>query len=372
MKYLDEFRELESAQLLAERIKAAVTRPWKIMEVCGGQTHTILQYGLESLLPDTIELLHGPGCPVCVTPLELIDKAIAIANTADVTFCSFGDMLRVPGSTIDLLGARAAGADVRVVYSPLDALNIAIQNPDRRIVFFAVGFETTAPANAMAAYQAKLQNISNFFMLCSHVTVPPVMSAILESPDNLIDAFIGPGHVCCVTGCTEYAALSEQFKVPIVISGFEPVDILAAILHCVVQLESGEAKMENHYARAVGATGNLRAQEVLADVFEVADRVWRGLGPIPKSGFKLSAKYSQFDAENEFSVESIEVIESPLCISAQILKGLKKPFDCSAFGNLCTPENPLGATMVSTEGTCANYFKFGRMEKCGSGVKDLV
>lgn len=363
MKYLDEFRDPEATKVVCQQIHNAVTRPWKIMEVCGGQTHTILQYGIEGLLPDSIELLHGPGCPVCVTPLELIDKAIAIASTPDVTFCSFGDMLRVPGSQADLLGVRALGADVRVVYSPLDALKLARMNPERRVVFFAVGFETTAPANAMAAYQAKLQNVENFFLLCSHVTVPPVMASILQSPSNQVDAFIGPGHVCCVTGCAEYESLSRHFKVPVVISGFEPLDLLTAIRQCVQQLESGEARLENQYARAVESAGNKRALEILSGVFDVSDRQWRGLGSIPKSGFKLSHKYASLDAEKVFQVQSITVNESPICISGQILRGLKKPFECSAFGSQCTPEHPLGATMVSSEGTCANYYKFGRTDR---------
>lgn len=362
MKYLDEFRCREAAEKLALHIKKASTRPWKIMEVCGGQTHTILQYGLEDLLPDGMELLHGPGCPVCVTPIELIDKAVAIASRPDVTLCSFGDMLRVPGSSNDLLGARASGADVRIVYSPLEALQLAKKYPQRRVVFFAVGFETTAPANAMTVYQAQKQGVQNFFLLCSHVTVPPVMAALLQSPTNQVQAFLGPGHVCTIMGMQEYEALSRDYHVPIVISGFEPVDILESIWRCVVQLESGKAYVENQYARAVSAIGNTEAQAILAAVFEISDRLWRGLGSVAKSGYKLSSSYQQFDAEREFQVESIMHEESPLCISGQILRGLKKPYECAAFGKECTPERPLGATMVSSEGTCANYYKFQRMQ----------
>lgn len=363
MKHLDEFRDLSSARQLAETIKKTTTRPWKIMEVCGGQTHTILQYGLEDLLPAQIELLHGPGCPVCVTPIELIDKAVAIANFEDVIFCSFGDMLRVPGSSTDLLGARAKGADVRAVYSPLDALELARQNPQKRVVFFAVGFETTAPANAMSAHQARQLGLNNFFLLCSHVTVPPVMSALLESPENQVDAFIGPGHVCCITGSGEYETLVQQYKVPIVISGFEPLDLLSAILLCVRQLEKGEAILQNQYQRAVESSGNKLAQKICSEVFQLSDRDWRGLGAISMSGFSLSENYRRFDAEAQFDVATVKAQESPLCISDKILKGIKKPFDCEAFGKLCTPESPLGATMVSSEGTCANYFKFGRLAR---------
>ncbi len=359
MKYVDEFRQLELAENLSNQITKVTTRSWKIMEVCGGQTHTILQYGLQDLLPETVELLHGPGCPVCVTPLELIDKAIAIAQQAGVILCSFGDMLRVPGSKTDLLEARAYGADVRIVYSPLDALAIASKNPEKQVVFFAVGFETTAPANAMSVYQAKRQGIKNFFLLCSQVTVPPVMASILQAPNNLVQAFIGPGHVCCVTGCREYEALSRHFRIPIVIAGFEPLDILEAIFQCVVQLENGKAHLQNRYSRAVTDSGNQPALRILSEVFDVSDRVWRGLGTIPKSGFKLSNAYKDFDAEKRFPVQYITAPESKICISGQILKGLKKPFECVAFGRQCTPEHPLGATMVSSEGTCANYYKFG-------------
>lgn len=369
MKYIDEFRDRKIAQLLSSQIGSTATRTWRIMEVCGGQTHTILQYGLEDLLPKAVQLLHGPGCPVCVTPLELIDKAIAIAQMPNVIMCSFGDMLRVPGSTSDLLQAKAEGADVRMVYSPLDALALARKHPERKVVFFAVGFETTAPANAMSVYQAKQLNVHNFFLLCSHVTVPPVIAAILQSPDNQVQAFLGPGHVCSVMGVGEYEALSRHYKVPIVISGFEPVDLLEGILRCVKQLEHGQAQVENQYARAVSSAGNSNAQAILREVFDVSDRLWRGLGAIPKSGFKLSYAYRQFDAQKEFQVETVTTSESPLCISSQILRGQRKPSQCPAFGTQCTPDHPLGATMVSSEGTCATYYKFGK-QKSQSAAED--
>ncbi len=369
MKYLDEFRDYTLAQRISEQIKKVTTRPWNIMEVCGGQTHTILKYGIEDLLPRNLELLHGPGCPVCVTPVELIDKAIAIASFKDTILCSFGDMLRVPGSKGDLLDARANGADVRIVYSPLEALTLAQKHTDRRVVFFAVGFETTAPANAMAVFQAKKMHIDNLFMLCSHVTVPPVMMSLLESPSNLVHAFLGPGHVCSITGTEEYEAICKQYNVPIVISGFEPTDILEGILRCVTQLEHGEAKIENQYSRAVLSYGNREAQTILGEVFDVSDRLWRGLGAIPKSGYKLSEKYKDFDAELEFEVEHVVVEESPVCISGQILRGVKKPSQCPVFGTECTPEHPLGATMVSSEGTCANYYRFRKGEAIDVGLE---
>ncbi len=363
MKYIDEFRDRRLAELLAQEIKRTVTRPWKVMEVCGGQTHTILQFGLEDLLSDAVELLHGPGCPVCVTPVELIDRAIAIAQLPDVIFCSFGDMLRVPGSTSDLLELKARGADVRIVYSPLDAVNLARKHADRRVVFFAVGFETTAPANAMAVYHAKKSGVTNFFLLCSHVTVPPMIVAILQSPGNTVQAFLGPGHVCSVMGWREYEAISRHYLVPIVICGFEPTDLLEGILRCVRQLEAGQARVENQYSRAVKPAGNQAAQMILTDVFDVTDRMWRGIGSIPKSGYRLSHAYKQFDAEREFEIATTCGQESPICISGQILRGLKKPPDCPAFGQDCTPEHPLGATMVSSEGTCAAYYKFGKVRK---------
>lgn len=360
MKYVDEFRDREIARKLSIEIEKNTSKNWKIMEVCGGQTHTILQYGVEDLLPAQIELLHGPGCPVCVTPLELIDKAVAISEIKGTTLCSFGDMLRVPGSRGDLLKARARGADVRIVYSPLDAVTIARKNPDKKVVFFAVGFETTAPANAMAVYRANKLGLDNFFMLCSHVTVPPIMDAMLESPTNQVQAFLGPGHVCSIMGWTDYETIAERHNVPIVITGFEPIDLLEGILLSVKQLESGSARVENQYARAVSRTGNTDAQSILKEVFEPVDRTWRGIGSIAKSGLKLSSAYERFDAELHFQVNNMTMAESPLCISGEILKGLKKPTQCSAFGKECTPDKPLGATMVSSEGTCATYFKFGK------------
>jgi hydrogenase expression/formation protein HypD len=361
MKFTDEYRDEQLAAKLSSEIATLATREWTIMEVCGGQTHTILQYGIEDLLPKNIKLVHGPGCPVCVTPIEIIDKAIAIASTAGVVFCSFGDMLRVPGSQEDLLEVKARGGDVRILYSPLDAIEIAQSNRDKKVVFFAVGFETTAPANAMAVWQADKLGLDNFFVLCSHVMVPPVMAAVLEAEDNLVQAFLGPGHVCSIMGMDAYDELAAKFNVPIVISGFEPIDILDGVLHCVKQLESGlPARVENRYARAVRSAGNREAQRLLEEVFQVGDRNWRGLGCIDGSGYVLRERFRKHDAEIHFNVQGHKVEESTLCISGQILRGLKKPFECPAFGCECTPETPLGATMVSTEGTCANYYKFGR------------
>lgn len=363
MKFQSEFRDHELAQSLSRQIKRAVRQPWRIMEVCGGQTHTILQFGLEDLLPEELELLHGPGCPVCVTPVYMIEKAISIAKTSDVIFTSYGDMLRVPAKDEDLLHARAQGADVRIVYSPLDAVDVAKKNPDKRVVFFAVGFETTAPANAMSVHVAAKLGLSNFFILCSHVTVPPVMMTLLEQPDNVVQAFLGPGHVCSVMGTQEYSFLCQRYKIPIVISGFEPIDVLEGILMLALQLENGEHKLENQYSRAVLREGNLRAQEIMAEVFDLSERFWRGLGPIPSSGYRISDKYRAFDAEHEFpSHLENDKDESDKCISGQILRGIKKPPQCPAFGRECTPETPLGATMVSSEGTCANYYKFKRAE----------
>lgn len=361
MKYVDEYRDLEIATKLAREIERSCTQPWTIMEVCGGQTHTILQFGIEDLIPAAINLVHGPGCPVCVTPISLIDRALEIARLPDVIFCSFGDMLRVPGSTIDLLDAKARGADVRIVYSPLDSLKIAQQNPHVKVVFFAVGFETTAPANAMALYQAKKLKLTNFFVLSSQVLVPPVCASVLEAVDNQVQAFIGPGHVCTITGLSEYEKLSQRFAVPIVVAGFEPIDILESILLCVKQLESGRHEVINQYKRVVESKGNVSAQKLLQDVFEVCDRDWRGLGWIENSGLKLASNYKDFDADLHFERTAVtEHRESSECISGQILRGLKKPTDCAAFGTRCTPEKPLGATMVSSEGTCANYYKFKR------------
>ncbi|HZS40088.1 MAG TPA: hydrogenase formation protein HypD [Polyangia bacterium] len=360
MKFLDEYRDGEAARKLAQAIARAVTRPWVIMEVCGGQTHSIVKYGLDEILPREVELVHGPGCPVCVTSLELIDRAHAIAARPGVTFCSFGDMLRVPGSRGDLLSLKSRGADVRVVYSPLDAVKLAAANPDRQVVFFAIGFETTAPANAMAVWQARRRGLANFSVLVSHVLVPPAMTAILQSPGNRVQGFLGPGHVCAVMGEAEYRPIARRYGVPIVITGFEPIDLLDGILRTVRQLEAGRAEVENQYARAAREDGNPAARKLIDEVFEVCDRKWRGVGAIPKSGYKLRWELRAHDAERIFDVGAIETEESSLCISGQILKGLKKPRDCSAYGTRCTPDTPLGATMVSSEGACAAYFAYGR------------
>ncbi len=360
MKYLDEFRDPALARKLLDEIQAMVTRKWVLMEVCGGQTHSIIRNGIDQLLPEEIEMIHGPGCPVCVTPLEVIDKALAIASMPGIIFCSFGDMLRVPGSEMDLFRVKSQGGDVRIVYSPLDALKIARENPDKEVVFFGIGFETTAPANAMAVYQAKAQGIRNFSMLVSHVLVPPAMEAILSSPTNRVQGFLAAGHVCSVMGYWQYAPLAEKYKVPIVITGFEPLDILEGIRRAVRQLEAGRAEVENAYERAVRYEGNPAAQKMVEDVFEVVDRKWRGIGTIPQSGWRLSPKYREFDAELRFSVTDIHTQESPVCRSGEVLQGLIKPHECPAFGKECTPQNPLGATMVSSEGACAAYYQYGR------------
>ena len=360
MKYLDEYRDGAAALKLAEAIARTVTRPWTIMEVCGGQTHSIVKYGIDEVLPDGIELVHGPGCPVCVTSLEMIDRAQAIAARPDVIFCSFGDMLRVPGSRGDLLQVKSRGGDVRVVYSPLDAVEIAAMNPERQVVFFAIGFETTAPPNAMAVWMARRRRLSNFSVLVSHVLVPPTIAAILEASDNRVQGFLGPGHVCAVMGTDEYEAIVRRYRVPIVITGFEPIDLLEGVLRTIRQLEEGRAEVENPYARAVRPEGNPASKSLIEEVFEVCDRTWRGIGPIPKSGFALRDAYRDHDAERRFEVGAIETRESSVCISGQILRGLKKPGDCPAFGTSCTPLTPIGATMVSSEGACAAYFAHGR------------
>jgi hydrogenase expression/formation protein HypD len=360
MKYLDEYRDGGVAAALAAQIASAATRPWVLMEVCGGQTHSIVRYGIDRLLPASIELVHGPGCPVCVTGLDMIDKAHAIAGRADVIFTSFGDMLRVPGSRGDLLSLKSRGADVRVVYSPLDAVRIAAANPDRRVVFFAIGFETTAPANAMAAAEAKRQGVLNFSMLVSHVLVPPAMAAILQDAGNRVQGFLGPGHVCAVMGYREYEALSAQFRVPIVITGFEPVDLLEGILLAVRQLEAGRAEVQNQYGRVVSRDGNRAARQLVFEVFEVADRSWRGIGPIARSGYRLRDAYGAHDAERLFDVDAIGAPEPAACISGLILRGVRTPSHCPAFGTACTPAHPLGATMVSPEGACAAYYQYGR------------
>lgn len=360
MKYLDEYRDGKIASKIVEEIRRIQTRPWVIMEVCGGQTHSIVKNGVDYLLPRGIELVHGPGCPVCVTPLEMIDKAHAIARRPDVIFCSFGDMLRVPGSEGDLFTIKSEGADVRIVYSPLDCLKIARANPDKQVVFFAVGFETTAPANAMLVSRAKQDGVHNVSILVSHVLVPPSIAAILQSPQNRVQGFLGPGHVCAIMGYREYEPMSARFKVPIVITGFEPLDILQGTLMVVRQLEEGRAEVENEYSRILDREGNRPAQKLVASVFEIADRKWRGVGSIPKSGYKLRWEYRDYDAEKIFSVKEIDTREPEICISGRILRGIKKPHDCPAFGTICTPQHPLGATMVSAEGACAAYYAYGR------------
>jgi hydrogenase expression/formation protein HypD len=360
MKYIDEYRDEAVAEKLVNELRRVVTKPWVLMEVCGGQTHTIVKYGIDHLLPAEVELVHGPGCPVCVTSLEMIDKAHAIAQRPDVIFCSFGDMLRVLGSTVDLLVLKSRGADVRVVYSPIDSLKIARSNPNKKVVFFAIGFETTAPGNAMAVWQAQKQGLTNFSVLVSHVLVPPAMAAILESPLNRVQGFLGPGHVCTIMGYQEYEPIAAHYRVPIVITGFEPLDILEGVLMTVRQLEAGAADVQNEYPRVVKREGNRVAQDLVNSVFEVCDRKWRGVGLIPKSGYKLRSEFREHDAERLFNVEEIDTEESSVCISGLVLKGVKKPHDCPAFGTMCTPLHPLGATMVSAEGACAAYYAYGR------------
>ncbi|MCV2487917.1 hydrogenase formation protein HypD [Geodermatophilus sp. YIM 151500] len=371
MKYLEEFSDPDLARKLLDRIAAVTTRPWALMEVCGGQTHSIIRHGIDQLLPEGIEMIHGPGCPVCVTPLEVIDKALAIAARPGVTFCSFGDMLRVPGSEADLFRVKSAGGDVRVVYSPLDALQLAREMPDRQVVFFGIGFETTAPANAMTVHEARRLGVRNFSLLVSHVLVPPAIAAIMESPSCRVQAFLAAGHVCSVMGTAEYPPLAERYRVPIVVTGFEPLDILEGIRRTVVQLEEGRAELENAYRRVVPPEGNPAAKAMLADVFEVTDRAWRGIGVIPASGWKLAEKYRDFDAEVRFDVGGMRTDESAICRSGEVLQGLIKPHECAAFGRQCTPRNPLGATMVSSEGACAAYYLYRRLEliePAGSGA----
>jgi hydrogenase expression/formation protein HypD len=360
MKYLDEYRDAGVAQELLEQIRGVQKRPWVLMEVCGGQTHSIVKFGIDDLLPSGIELVHGPGCPVCVTPLELIDKAHAIASRPEVIFCSFGDMLRVPGSECDLLTVKSRGADVRVVYSPLECLKIARKHPDKQVVFFAIGFETTAPANAMLVWRAKQEGLENVSILTSHVLVPPAIEAILDSPWNRVQGFLGPGHVCAIMGYREYEEISARYRVPIVITGFEPVDLLAGVLMAVRQLEEGRAEVENQYARAVTRDGNIAARRVVSNVFEVCARKWRGVGPIPQSGYRLRPEFEAFDAERRFDVGAIDTQEPAVCISGEVLRGIRKPHECPAFAKECTPAHPLGATMVSSEGACAAYYLYGR------------
>jgi hydrogenase expression/formation protein HypD len=360
MKYLDEYRQEPLAKKIVEEIHRVVTKPWVLMEVCGGQTHSIVKYGVDRLLPASLELVHGPGCPVCVTSLEMIDKAHAIAKNPDVIFCSFGDMLRVPGSAADLLVLKSRGADIRVVYSPLDCLKIARENPEKKVVFFAIGFETTAPANALSVWLAKQQGIQNYSVLVSHVLVPPAIEAIMESPQNRVQAFLGPGHVCTVVGYREYEPLAAKYHIPIVITGFEPIDLLEGILMTVRQLEAGRAEVENQYPRIVQRDGNKPARELVEKVFEVCDRKWRGVGAIPNSGYGLRPEFREFDAEEIFQTQSIQTLESTICISGSVLRGARKPHQCPAFGKECTPIHPLGATMVSAEGACAAYYAYGR------------
>lgn len=360
MRYVDEYRDPKLARRLLERIE--ITRPWTIMEVCGGQTHTLIRSGIDRMVPQGLRLIHGPGCPVCVTPIEKIDQALAIAATPGVIFCSFGDMLRVPGSKSDLLQIRAAGADVRFVYSPLDSLKIARDNPDRQVVFFAVGFETTAPATAITVWQAKQLGLKNFSMLVAHVLVPPAMDAILASPRNQVQAFLAAGHVCTVMGYEAYFDLAARYRVPIVVTGFEPVDLLEGIGMAIRQLEDGRHEVENQYARSVRRSGNTQAQEIIANVYEACDRPWRGLGVLPSSGLRLQSGYADYDAEVRFPKREETCASEPEeCRSGEVLQGHIRPDECEAFGRQCTPERPLGAPMVSSEGACAAYYRYGRV-----------
>jgi len=370
MKYVEEYRDPVAAQHYADAIARTVTRPWTLMEICGGQTHTIVKYGIDELLPRKVTLVHGPGCPVCVTPLELIDKALQIAAQPGVIFCSFGDMLRVPGLSGDLFSVKAAGADVRIVYSPTDAVRIAAQNPDKQVVFFAVGFETTAPANAMSVFQAKQIGLKNYSVLVSHVLVPPAMEVILGSHNNHVQGFLAAGHVCTVMGYEEYEPIATKYKVPIVVTGFEPLDLLQGIYMCVAQLEEGRYEVENQYARSVRREGNIPAQQLVAKVFRVVHRKWRGVGEISQSGLALTPQYAEFDAEARFGVSGYTAEEDPECISGLVMQGAKKPEECTAYGKRCTPDHPLGAPMVSSEGACAAYYRYRRLrtgEKVGAG-----
>jgi len=362
LKYMDEYRSADLANQYVERIAAITTKPWKVMEACGGQTHSIVKYGIDQILPSSITLVHGPGCPVCVTPMSTINAAIQLAARPKLVLCTFGDMLRVPGSEKDLMAVKAEGGDVRIVYSPLDALKVARDNPHLEVVFFAVGFETTTPANAMAVFQAQQQGIKNFSMLCSQVTVPPALTAILSSPQHEINGFLAPGHVCTIAGYAEYEAIAREYRVPIVVTGFEPGDILQGLAMCILQLEQGRAEVENQYTRSVNREGNLAAQKMVAEVFTLGDKVWRGLGEIKQSGMRLSNKYRTFDAEVRFGLAPESDEENSGCISGLILQGIKKPNDCPQFGKGCNPERPLGATMVSSEGACAAYYRYRRQE----------
>jgi hydrogenase expression/formation protein HypD len=373
MKYLDEYRDATAVRNVLAEIEKTVTRRWTLMEVCGGQTHSIIRHGLDQLLPEEIELVHGPGCPVCVTPLELIDKALTLAARADVIFTSYGDMLRVPGTFVysetgtqanDLFSVKSRGGDVRIVYSPLDSLKIARENPDKTVVFFAIGFETTAPANGMAVQQAAREGLENFCVLVSHVTVPPAITAIMEAPETRVNGFLAAGHVCTIMGINEYQPLAEKYNIPIVVTGFEPLDLSYGILNIVKQLEAGQSGVENAYTRTAPNQGNVAAQNVISDVFETCDRAWRGIGVIPQSGYRLQEKYAQFDAERRFpDVGAMQSVEPDICRSGEVLQGLLKPDQCPAFGKQCTPMTPLGATMVSNEGACAAYYKYGRIHE---------
>lgn len=360
MKYVDEYRNADAVKRCAETVRRITTRPWNIMEVCGGQTHAIVRFGLDEILPGEITLIHGPGCPVCVTPIEIIDKAIAIASRPEVIFCSFGDMLRVPGSHQDLLAVKSAGGDVRIVYSPMDAVTLARSQPQRQVVFFAIGFETTAPANVMAVLQAERLGLDNFSVLVSHVLVPPAICAVLDSPQNVVQGFLAAGHVCAVMGVEEYRSIAARYRTPIVVTGFEPLDILQGVHACVKQLEERRAEVENQYTRVVRDAGNVAALAQIQKVLRTVPRKWRGIGEIPDSGWALRDEYSRFDADRRFTVEGIVADEPAECIAGAVLQGHKKPFDCPAFGVRCTPDNPLGAPMVSAEGACAAYYRYRR------------
>jgi len=372
MKYLSEYRDPQLAQTLARKIRQVATRRWTLMEVCGGQTHTIVRQGIDELLEGAIEMIHGPGCPVCVTPLEQIDRAVYLAGRPDVIFTSFGDMLRVPGSDCDLQQVRARGGAVKVVYSPLDALTLAERHPDKEVVFFAVGFETTAPANAMAVAEAARRGLRNFSVLVSHVTVPPAMEAILSAPDNRVQGFLAAGHVCTIMGWTEYEPIAYRYRVPIVVTGFEPLDILEGMLMVVEQLERGEFRVENQYVRAVRRDGNQAAQETVDRVFELRDRQWRGIGMIPGSGLGVRKEFAAWDAEVKFDLDGIRATEPADCHAGEVLRGQMKPFDCPSFGNRCTPEHPMGAPMVSSEGACAAYYNYGRYRQGSPVTSDAV
>lgn len=366
MKYLDEYRDPKLVHGLSRRLHEITTQPWVVMEVCGGQTHAIIKYGIDQLIPKKIELIHGPGCPVCVTPLQQIDKAIALASRDDVIFTSFGDMLRVPGSSKDLLSVKAEGGDVRIVYSPLDAVELARSVPQRQVVFFAVGFETTAPTNAMAVWQASQLGLTNFSVLVSHVLVPPAMIALLESETSRVQGYLAAGHVCTVMGTDAYEPIAQKYGVPIVATGFEPTDVMEGLLLLVLQLEQGRSEVENQYARSVKREGNRPAQNLIDQVFRVTDRNWRGIGAIPESGLTLRDSFARFDAEKRFELQQIETKEPPECRSGSVLQGLIKPYDCPAFGRTCSPQHPLGATMVSSEGACAAYYHYGPQPKTDS------